>query len=214
MPDPNGLQYMPGGKLYGLNSPFITSNNPPAPSTTNKLGYLGLSGVNSPTYIAPPPGVATVDNPGTFVASQPLVEHQGTRQTANADGTFNWMSTAPGNVGTTAANQSSNAPNYNVMTGAPGNTNSTTSATTPNSYGFNPIPGAGTANRSGSSSYGGWNPMAGAPGNTQSGLSQPNDNGLNYHSPQDQVANALFDQQQSMFSPYRPQGSGFFRSRF
>ena len=74
MPSNYGLEYMPGGKYYGLNSPFITSNNPPKPSTDNKLGYLGLSGTNSATYTPPPVGTATVDNPGVFVPSQPLME--------------------------------------------------------------------------------------------------------------------------------------------
>lgn len=192
MPDPTGLQYMPGGRLYGLNSPFITSNNPPAPSTTNKLGYLGLSGVNSPTYTPPPAGTATVDNPGTFVASQPLVENKGTPAAFAPGG---------GSYG------------FNPLVGAPGNAGGITSsgATSANSYGFNPIPGAGTTTPTGGKHP--YQQSTGMPQPAQGTVAQ-SDNGLNYHSPQDQVANALFDQQQSVFSPYRPQGSGFFRSRF
>lgn len=208
MPDPTGLQYMPGGKLYGLNSPFITSNNPPQADTTNKLGYLGLSGTNSATYTPPPAGTATVDNPGVFVPSQPLVEHQGTRQAANADGTFNWLATAPGNVGTTAASHGING------TVDPYNLSRTTQGAT-----------TGTANSSINGSFDPFNlsrkitgkapyqQSTGMPQVDPGTLTQGGD-GLNYSNAQDQVANALFDQHQSIFSPYRPQGSGFFRSRF
>jgi len=128
MPSNYGLEYMPGGKYYGLNSPFITSNNPPKPSTDNKLGYLGLSGTNSATYTPPPAGTATVDNPGVFVPSQPLVENVGTRGQARPDGSYNWLTDAPGNVGANNASLSSNAPGFSVTAGAPGNTSTTTSA--------------------------------------------------------------------------------------
>jgi len=184
MPDPTGLQYMPGGKLYGLNSPFITSNNPPKPSTDNKLGYLGLSGTNSATYTPPPSWVSTVDNPGTFVPSQPLVEQTGTRDQARPDGTYNWLTNAPGNVG------------------APGNTSTTTSTNAS-------INGSGDPFNLSRPAVGGKQPYqqsSGMPQADPSTITQRGNGGYNYTS----VVDALAQQQQPQFSQFSPL-KGLFR---
>ena len=201
MPSNYGLEYMPGGKLYGLNSPFITSNNPPKPSTDNKLGYLGLSGTNSATYTPPPSWVSTVDNPGTFVPSQPLVEQTGTRGQARPDGSYNWLTDAPGNVGANAASLSSNAPGFSVTAGAPGNTTSTTTSTNSSINGSSNPYGIGTTGKK-------------YPAQQSSGMPQPDSNtvtqrgngGYNYTS----VVDALAQQQQPQFSQFSPL-KGLFR---
>jgi len=196
MPDPTGLQWMPGGKLYGLNSPFITSNNPPTPSTDNKLGYLGMSGKNSATYTPPPSWVATVDNPGTFVPSQPLVERTGTRDQARPDGTYNWLTNAPGNAGANTANLSSAAPGF--VSGAPGNTNSTTTnagingSTDP--YGL-------SRKVTGKAPY---QQSSGMPQLDISGITQPTGSGYTYTGPRDQVVDAMTAQQQPSYGMFDP----------
>lgn len=198
MPDPTGLQYMPGGKLYGLNSPFITSNNPPKPSTDNKLGYLGLSGTNSATYTPPPSWVSTVDNPGTFVPSQPLVERTGTRDQARPDGSYNWLTNAPGNAGANTANLSSAAPGF--VSGAPGNTTTSTSASingSSNPYG---IGGTVTGKKYPAQQ------SSGMPQADPSTITQRGNGGYNYTS----VVDALAQQQQPQFSQFSPL-KGLFR---
>jgi len=202
MPSNYGLEYMPGGKYYGLNSPFITSNNPPKPSTDNKLGYLGLSGTNSATYTPPPSWVSTVDNPGTFVPSQPLVERTGTRGQARPDGTYNWLTDAPGNVGANNASLSSNAPGFSVTAGAPGNTSTTTTT----NAGINGTGDPYNLSRT----------VTGKkyPAQQASGLPQPEtttiaprgNGGYNYTS----VVDALAQQQQPQFSQFSPL-KGLFR---
>ena len=190
MPSNYGLEYMPGGKYYGLNSPFITSNNPPKPSTDNKLGYLGLSGTNSATYTPPPVGTATVDNPGVFVESQPLVEQTGTRDQARPDGTYNWLTNAPGNVATSASTTTNNSFGFNPVAGAPGNS---TTGTTPAAGGF----------------IGGKQPYqqsSGMPQADPSTITQRGNGGYNYTS----VVDALAQQQQPQFSQFSPL-KGLFR---
>ena len=202
MPDPTGLQWMPGGKLYGLNSPFITSNNPPTPSTDNKLGYLGMSGKNSATYTPPPSWVSTVDNPGTFVPSQPLVENtNGVRSAPSPGGGsfgFNPVAQAPGNGGLN--NGVGNSFGFNPVSGAPGNTTTTTSNASNNSYGFNPIAGAGAI----TSKKQPYQQSSGLPQQDISGITQPTGSGYTYAGPRDQVVDAMTAQQQPNYGLFDP----------
>lgn len=207
MPDPNGLQYMPGGKLYGLNSPFITSNNPPQPSTDNKLGYLGMSGKNSFTYTDPPPGTATVDNPGVFVASQPLVERTDGVRSANMPGGgsfgFNPVAQAPGNGGIN--NGAGNSFGFNPVKDAPGNTaTTTTSNASNNSYGFNPIAGASTVIGNKKNPY---QQSSSLPMPDTGTIAPRGNGGYRYSS----IVDAMAQQQQPQFSQFAPL-HGLFRT--